>query len=735
MAIDNLNFLVQWAPAGQQMDKYSENPGMIVSKNADIFSSSRSVKATAFSAPETLSNEIVDIDETGRFELHSNGRVWDNRRDAYVYSDNFNLWSVKTVNYSGSSLDPSIWTPLKLFVERNDDNSDYKTLTVVTDKIIFVREKEHWTNKVKIKNLKYCTLEADGGIKADWSHSYLQFDIDFETPGYQYAGVDLYLRKEEYQYGEHLWNAEINYVRAYRPNLIYDANNDRMVTKSVTNQTVSYNQWENPQFDTNPSNRWYGDSNRVGIMNYYVYPEWVSQNWALRVRIDLTREDSTYFNGKIYIDYDDYFYSYTMFLPYVRNRIAKKSGEYYVVWCTKSTGLYQFTPVYDVEDGETVTYSTLLRYDFKEMLDLPAYHWLEVVDVVVTDTNIYRFWNNRGVGYISIFPPIAGDEWEHFTYPGIEFIWAIRLNHIIYVIANNRWVSTLYAYNGAELVPIISGTIKVWVYDLIEYREQYRFSKINEWRWNIIIWTSDNQIFMYWPSAGGKAMSKIHSLPDWATISEILPVNDTLKVMYKLNNTPYQTIFQDNVAIKNYNTEWMVAYPIKIWNHLLEKEEADLQVSYILPSDDCKIELRGLANHYHFWTFTSSENITFTVWESYKMKWCIGDYTLKFIERNDDQYTFELVGDLPTQTNNQKKITDTSWNNLMNYTEFNHFRKIWEIASEWYDEGYIRFHNISNLLNFPKTHSLEVMVKWKWTTQFTPEVFTINLIASQRDRW
>ena len=182
------------------MDKYSENPGMIVSKNADIFSSSRSVKATAFSAPETLSNEIVDIDETGRFELHSNGRVWDNRRDAYVYSDNFNLWSVKTVNYSGSNLDPSIWTPLKLFVERNDDNSDYKTLTVVTDKIIFVREKEHWTNKVKIKNLKYCTLEADGGIKADWSHSYLQFDIDFETPGYQYAGVDLYLRKEEYQW-------------------------------------------------------------------------------------------------------------------------------------------------------------------------------------------------------------------------------------------------------------------------------------------------------------------------------------------------------------------------------------------------------------------------------------------------------------------------------------------------------------------------------------------------------
>lgn len=734
MAIDNLDFLVQWAPAGQQMDKFSENPWMIVSKNADIFSSSRSVKATAFSVPDQLSSGIVDIDETGRFELHTNGKVWDTKLSQYVTNEYMNLGAVNRINYwNGISWAPTMWTPLKLFVEWNDDNSNYKTLTVVTDRLIYVKEYDLRSYSPIIKNLKNCTLESDWGIKWDGSHNYLQFDIDFDVPGFCYSWQDLYLRKEEYQYGEHLWDATIDYVRAYHPNLIYDANNDRIVTQSVTNRNVSTS-GDQPIFDTDPSNRWYTSSNRVWIMNYYVYPEWVSQNGALRVRINLTKEDDTYFNGKIYIDHQDEFRWYTTFIPYQRNRIAKKSGEYFVIWSTKMTGLYQFVPVYDVEDGETVTYSTLLKYDFKEQIELPAYHWLEVVDVVVTDSIIYRFWNNRGVGYISIFPLIAGDEWEHQTYPGIEFIWAIRLNNIIYIIANNRGVSTLYAYNGAELVPIICGSIKNWESDLIEYREQFRFNKINEWRWNIVLWSSDNKIFMYGPTAGGKAMSQIHQLSEW-NITDILPVNDTLKIMYKISSNQYQTILQDNQSIKNYNTEWAVAYPIKIWNHLLEKEESDLQVSYILPSSDCKIELRWLANLYHFWTFTSSENVTLTKWESYKMKWCTGDYQLKFIEKNGDQYTFELVGALPIQITNVKKITDTSGDVLFTYTDFNHFRKIGEINSNWYDEGYFRFHNINNLFNFPKTHSLQVMVKWSWTSQYTPEVFTINLTASQRNRW
>ena len=46
MAIDNLNFYSAWLPAGQQTDRYSSQPWCLRSKNLDIFSSSKSVKAT-----------------------------------------------------------------------------------------------------------------------------------------------------------------------------------------------------------------------------------------------------------------------------------------------------------------------------------------------------------------------------------------------------------------------------------------------------------------------------------------------------------------------------------------------------------------------------------------------------------------------------------------------------------------------------------------------------------------
>jgi hypothetical protein len=58
--------------------------------------------------------------------------------------------------------------------------------------------------------------------------------------------------------------------------------------------------------------------------------------------------------------------------------------------------------------------------------------------------------------------------------------------------------------------------------------------------------------------------------------------------------------------MKNYNIEWEATYPIVIGNHLLEKEESDLYVSYILPSEDTSLEFWGMANHYHFWTFKTN---------------------------------------------------------------------------------------------------------------------------------
>jgi hypothetical protein len=42
---------------------------------------------------------------------------------------------------------------------------------------------------------------------------------------------------------------------------------------------------------------------------------------------------------------------------------------------------------------------------------------------------------------------------------------------------------------------------------------------------------------------------------------------------------------------------------------------------------------------------------------------------------------------------------------------------------------------LNNKLELPKTHSLQIMVKGTWTAEASPELFTVDLIANQRERW
>ena len=142
-----------------------------------------------------------------------------------------------------------------------------------------------------------------------------------------------------------------------------------------------------------------------------------------------------------------------------------------------------------------------------------------------------------------------------------------------------------------------------------------------------------------------------------------------------------------------------------------------------------------MANHYHFWTFTSTDNVTLSETESYKIKWTSWTYALKFIERNGEQYTFRLEWDLPVMDTGEKQIIDSTNAVVINSTDFNHFRKIWTIETDKYWEWEFRFHNLNNKLELPKSHSLQIMVKGKWTANYTPELFSVDLVANQRDRW
>jgi len=154
-----------------------------------------------------------------------------------------------------------------------------------------------------------------------------------------------------------------------------------------------------------------------------------------------------------------------------------------------------------------------------------------------------------------------------------------------------------------------------------------------------------------------------------------------------------------------------------------------------LPAASTKLEFWGMANHYHFRTFTSEDNTTLSETENYKIKWTSWTYALKFIEKNANQYTFRLEWDLPVITTGEKQIIDSENTVVINYSDFNHFRRIWIIETDKYWEWDFRFHNLNNKLELPKSHSLQIMVKGKGTANYTPELFALDLVANQRERW
>lgn len=115
------------------------------------------------------------------------------------------------------------------------------------------------------------------------------------------------------------------------------------------------------------------------------------------------------------------------------------------------------------------------------------------------------------------------------------------------------------------------------------------------------------------------------------------------------------------------------------------------------------------------------------------------NYHFEFVEKNWDYLTFKLVWDLPAMTG-QETMRLTEFITMLDphyisYTEFNHFRKIWEITTTEYQEWEFRFHNLNNKLELPKSHSLQIMVRGKGNQTYTPELFALDLVANQRERW
>ena len=734
MAIDNLNFYSNWLPAGQLTDRYSTQPWCLRSKNLDIFSSSKSTKATAWSTPTQWDADVIKQD--WYLVLKTDWKVY--RRVLWVDtllvdpSVNFPVYKVSYNWEYGTYNDAQRWT-VQDMVAKYEWN-ELKSFVVFTDRASYVYSKVKYTPAKSFSSIDNLTLQSDvysngynfNKTSTSWSTSTVRITV--ENSPFTTFPVKIYAD----QYNSSNTDIELTKVELYTPKwYYYDAELDTMlVTSGLSPSRVEVPfswsirdaGWITIDIPTFPT---YSNRRVVQLTFTYTQHEWVTNYaWSGDLYIDMNWwPEADHFMTNSTGDYNEYY----IYLP-VRNRSLTPVGEYYWMKGTSFQPLYTWAWTW-----ADVNWEKKIRYDFT------AYAWwvsnvsMDIVWLIVWNEQVYMI-GNMGWNWYIIPCDLSWWVWTPYIAYGCEFLWVANIDYLMYLVWEDRGISQLWVYNWQELVAILWGTEEKSSKNLIDNAEQYKFDwKMVEYRDDLILSTSDHRIFAYWQTFWGKGWAFIHELP-WA-IKELKADWNDLSVKYTVSSTDYVTTLQDDKPIKNYNTEWMAEYPIVLWNHLLEKEESDLFVSYILPSADCSLEFWGMANHYHFWTFTSSDSYTFSTTASYKMKGCTWNYALRYIETNGNQYTFRLEWDLPVQTTNDMKITDTEWTELITYSEYNHFRKIGEITTTEYQEWEFRFHNLNNKLELPKSHSLQIMVKGKGTQNYTPELFALDLVANQRERW
>ena len=756
MATDNLNFYSNGLPAWQQTDKYSSQPWCLRSKNLDIFSSSKSVKATAWSAPSQADADVIKQD--GNLLLKTDWKVYERgtNGDTLVVDPSVNFPSYD-VSYTGIrwTYTPATWgTPQDMVVKYVWD--EWESFIVFTDRSSFLYSKNKFVINKKIQTSVNYDLQYNDWPRAwdgyefrkqhqdSWTAGEVEIDIQ-TPPGFTYVPIRIRaVESENDTCNISFTKAQVRYVPS---KFYYDAQQDWMIgTSSVAQLIELQGTW------TLVSDHWMmfnvpvwptsfcrvtfrfefteKEGQPSGALDWSDWYLYVDMNWWEQENRAMENIDGTI------SDWDNYYY-YSC-LPLRDRKLVDigsygYSSSYWMEWTSFQT-LYKWTWTWvDLNKDKHIF------YDFVQDMWWESDTAMDIVGMTVWNEQVYMIGNLDGNWYI-IPCDLSGWRGVPFIAYWCTFNAVTNIDYLLYLVWEDRWVSTLWVFNQQELVPIVWWKQEAQYTDIVGVDEPYKFNgDLINWRKNLILSTTDNRIFQYGQTYGGKWGVFIHTLPSNATIKWITAKGNDLEIKYSITNndttTDYTIKYQDDTPIKNYNTEWSATYPIILWNHLLEKEESDLYTSYILPSSSCSLEFWGMANHYHFWTFTSSDNATLSTTSDYKLKWATGTYSLKFLERNDDQYTFKLEWNLPVQSTSEMKITDSNNTEVLSYTSFNHFRKIWEITASGYTEWEFRFHNLNNKLELPKSYSLQIMVKGKGTATHTPELFAVDLVANQRDRW
>jgi hypothetical protein len=238
MAIDNLNYMSSLLPAGQLTDKYSSQPWCLKSKNLDIFSSSKSVKATAWSTPTQWDADVIKQD--WKLLLKTDWKVYErtNNWDVLVVDPSVNF-PVNQVSYTWDEWprENAQWGTVQDLVAKYEWDV-LKSYTVFTDRASYTYSAVKYT---PAKSFWWDTdrLRYDD-IYAQWyrftksgSNAYADLTITLDNPQFSSMKIKIYAT-ESSSTDSHISLEE--YV-LYRPLWYYY--NAQMDSMDVTSQLAT----------------------------------------------------------------------------------------------------------------------------------------------------------------------------------------------------------------------------------------------------------------------------------------------------------------------------------------------------------------------------------------------------------------------------------------------------------------------------------------------------------------
>ena len=707
MSLKPLTFYQQGAVAGMQQDQYSQAPWFVDSKNLDIFSSSQSVKATAWSEPKLVDSNIVDVDHRGRFELHKNGKVRDREASAYITNnDNFSE-SLDSIQYLWESETLQFWTPKNLVVKYGD--VDWETIVVITDRMAISYYRK-WLNieKLKINNSDWYSVKTDYQGRNVYQIKPLKnwvFNVIIENVDHMFGKFRFVIRRKDNSSG-----------------------NIRLKEASWRAFNATYSKREK-SFSTNWFSKkvyaWIGDlSHNQDEITLECYGS-DGESWGMLV---LSLETSGWYNGMLQLDLVEVTEDKQLFLP--EERWLTKQEDFFYSFSTNTFRRFFFS-----EERNKYRSQKCYQFIFDTYKDYGKE--VSIISMMLINEQNYVFLNKGGSFYFYI---IEWD-WEISTYRAYEWytlLSATRVGEIIYMIVRARGMVGLYAYYNWTLKKISSPEILDGNEDSINPKKPLHFNGLLcTWREHLILGTDDNQIVAYRENQGRNVFTNILKKKGIKKILNIKAGKDRLEISYLwTDDNTYSLYSQDDRILKNYQSDFSITFPKQIGSHLLEKEPKELEISYMLPNKNCSLEIWLNVNDYHFRTYELEGEAQITN-GSYKIDGTDGEYQLKFIEKRENKLTFVLEGELPHQTEKKAlKLIKLSWDwpEEIVAKSFDHFKYVGTIREEKFTHGKQRLVALTAEHNLPRARVLQIRVDWKTDWKSSPEIYSVHFTSEQVER-